>query len=83
MGNIPNSNLGLSVSPHEVAIAVRLWLKIKMSPSPLASVLCSCGQHIDTLEITLVVVLVQSAHVDTMHWQKLFSRSCWLRTEML
>ena len=36
------------------------------------------------LEITfLVVVLVQSAHLDTMHWQKLFSRPYCLRTEML
>ena len=55
-----------------------------MFPSPSSSVLYSCGQHIDTLGITfLVVVLVQSAHVDTMHWQKLFSRPYWLRTDVM
>ena len=36
------------MSPHEFVIAVRLWLGIKMFLSPQASVLCSCGQHIDT-----------------------------------
>ncbi|XP_062499721.1 uncharacterized protein LOC134177036 [Corticium candelabrum] len=36
------------MSPNEFVIAVRLWLGIKMFPSPLASVLCSCDQHIDT-----------------------------------
>ena len=45
---IPDSNLGLSMSLHEFVIAVQLWLGIKMFPSPPASVLCSCGQHIDT-----------------------------------
>ena len=43
----PNSNLGLSMSPHEFVIAIRLSLGIKMFPSPPASVWCSCGQHID------------------------------------
>ena len=36
------------MSPHEFGIAVRLWLEIKMFPSSPASVLCNCGQHIDT-----------------------------------
>ena len=31
-----------------VIYIVQLWLGIKMFPSPPASVLCSCGQHIDT-----------------------------------
>ena len=45
---IPNFNLGLSMSPHEFVIAVRLWLGIKMFPSSPATVLCSCDQHIGT-----------------------------------
>ena len=44
---IPNSNLGLSMSPHEFVIAVRLWLGIKRFLLLPASVLCSCGQHND------------------------------------
>ena len=44
---IPNPNLGLSMLSHEFVISIRLWLGIKMFPSPPTSILCTCRQHID------------------------------------
>ena len=44
---IPNPHLGLTMSPHEFIIAVRIWLGIPLFPSPPDSLKCCCGQTLD------------------------------------
>ena len=43
---IPNVKLGLSMAPHEITVALKLWLGIPII-SPLQSIRCSCGCVID------------------------------------
>ena len=44
---IPNSNLGLAMSRHEFVPAVRMWLGIRLFPSPPQSLQCTCEQNMD------------------------------------
>ena len=44
---IPNPNLGLAMSHHELTIAVHLWLGVPLFSSPPNAVCCICGQVLD------------------------------------
>ena len=44
---IPNPNLSLAMSRHEFVPAVRMWLGIRLFPSPPQSLRCTCGQIMD------------------------------------
>ena len=44
---IPNPNLGLTMSPQEFTVALRLWLGIHVFPAPPTSIRCLCGIVMD------------------------------------